>query len=104
MNEIVAFVLGLLPSIIAGIVAFYVQRGQKRRDAHFEERSKARKRESLLSLELTMASAKLSYACAMALKRGCANGEVEDAVKDYDKAKHAYYEFMNDQAKEYIME
>lgn len=102
MNEIWAFLLGLLPTIITGIATFYLQRAQKRRDEHLEKRANARKRESLLSLELTMASAKLSYACAMALQVGHVTGEVEEAKDAYEKAKSAYYHFMNEQATEHI--
>lgn len=104
MTELTAFLLGLLPSVIASCGAYYLQRAQKKRDARLEERANNRKRESLLNLEVTMASAKLSYACAMALKRGAPNGEVEEAVTDYEKAKAAYYRFLNKQAKARLME
>ena len=102
MGEVTAFLLGLLPSVIASCAAYYLQRAQKRRDAHIEEREEARKRESLLNLDMTMAGAKLSYACAMALKRGEPNGEVEDAVEDYETAKTAYYRFLNEQAADHL--
>ena len=103
MTEVTAFLLGLLPSVITGAVAFYIQRAQKRRDTRLEERANNRKQESLLNLEVTMAAAKLSYACAMALKRGAPNGEVEEAVEDYEKAKAAYYHFLNEPAAEHIV-
>ena len=98
--EMVSFLLGLCPSIITGIIAYYLQRGQKRRDEQAEEHAEARKKESLLALDLNMANAKLSYACAMAIKRGKPNGEVEEAVEAYEEAKAAYYRFLNEQAKE----
>lgn len=104
MSTVAAFLLGLLPSIITGAIAFYMQRAQKKRDARIERHEQNRKKESLLNLEMTMAAAKLSYACAMALKRGQPNGEVEDAVKDYEKSKEAYYHFLNEQAVEHITE
>ena len=50
-----------------------------------------------------MAAAKLSYARAMALKRGAPNGEVEEAVADYEAAKLAYYRFLNEQAADHLM-
>ena len=103
MTELTAFLLGLFPSVIAGALAFYIQRAQKRRDTRLEERANNRKQESLLNLEVTMAAAKLSYACAMALKRGAPNGEVEEAVEDYEKAKAAYYHFLNGQAADHLL-
>lgn len=104
MTEVTAFLLGLLPSVIASGAAFYLQRAQKRRDAHSEGQEQARKQESLLNLDLTMAAAKLSYSIAIAWKRGKPNGEVEDAVAAYDKAKAAYYHFLNEQATDHLLQ
>ena len=103
MSEIGAFLLGLLPSVIAGAGAFYLQRAQKRRDARLEERANNRKQESLLNLEMTMAAAKLSYAVAVAWKRGESNGEVTEAVEAYEAAKAAYYHFLNGQAADHLL-
>ena len=72
------------------------------RDAHIEDQATARKKESLLSLEVTMAAAKLSYACAAAIKRGEPNGEMEEAMESYEKAKSAYYHFINEQAADHL--
>ena len=102
MNEIVAFVLGLLPSIIVGAIAFYLQRAQKKRDVRLERRIEVRRKESALSLEMTTAAAKLSYACAQAIKRGSPSEEIDEAMGVYHKAKEAYYRFMNEQAAEYL--
>lgn len=102
MNEIWAFSLGLLPSIITGIATFYLQRAQKKRDKHLEKRANARKQESLLSLGLMMASAKLSYACAVALQVGHVTNEVQEAKEAYEKAESAYYRFMKEQTTEHI--
>ena len=46
------------------------------------------------------ANNKLSYSCAMALKRGYANGEVEDALVSYNGAKSKYEQFLRKQAVE----
>ena len=102
MSEVAAFLLGLLPSVIAGAVAFYIQRAQKKRDERLENSAKARKDEALLSLDLIMASAKLSYASAMAIKRGYANGEVEEAIKNYEDVNKKYIEFLKEQTSEHI--
>ena len=47
---------------------------------------------------------KLSYALAMAVKNGKHNGEVEEAVEAYEKAKTNFYKFMNKQAIEHLKE
>ena len=103
-QEILAFILGLVPTIATGIALFYWQRAQKKRDRDNEIHAEARKTEALLSLELQMATAKLSYAVAMAIKRGTPNGEVEEGVEAYTKAKDKYTNFLNGQAKEHLSE
>jgi len=39
---------------------------------------------------LTVASAQLSYAVAMAVKRGTPNGEMETAIEKYETAMEAF--------------
>jgi len=102
MTEIIMCAAGLLPAIISAAITFYVQRRQKRRDEDMERHTAARKREAHLSLEMQMATAKLAYAVAMAMKRGKPNGEVEEGIEAYDAAKKNYIEFLNEQAAEHI--
>lgn len=102
MNEVVVYLLGLLPTLITGVVLYMVQRKIRIRDEAAEERAATRKRESLLQLKMLMASNKLSFAVAMAVKRGKPNGEVEDAIDIYNEAKDEYYAFLNEQAAEHL--
>lgn len=99
----VNFFVALLPSIITGAIAFYLQRAQRKRDEQTERRAKARKEESLLGLKMNYASAKLAYACAMAIKHGHTNGEVDEMMEVYERAKSDYYDFLNDQAHEHLV-
>lgn len=97
MNEVWYFLAGLLPSIITGLILFYIQRAQKKRDEKEEHRAAARKLETRLMLDMQMATAKLAFATAMAIKRGTANGEVEDGIVAYKKALEEFQEFERDQ-------
>lgn len=92
----------LLPSLVVGIIMALYNRKQSKRDKERDKIEDARRDESLLALELQMATAKLSYATAMALKRGQANGEVEEGIAAYEEAKTKYYAFLNRQAMEHI--
>lgn len=92
----------VLPSLIVGVVLAIFNSRQKKRETEQDARAEARKRESMLHLNLQMATAKLSYATAMALKRGKANGEVEEGVEAYENAKREYYNFLNQQATEHL--
>lgn len=102
MIDIWSFLIGLIPAIITGSILFYAQRAQKKRDTETSARLKARKEEALLQLELQMATAKLAYATAMAIKRGSPNGEVEDGVKAFEAAQKKYHRFLNEQAENYL--
>lgn len=98
MSEwLVSLIVGLIPSVIAASVSFYWQRAQKRRDEKEEGRAKARRTAERLSLDLQMATAKLAYAVAMAVKRGKPNGEVEEGIEAYEAALEKYREFEREQ-------
>ena len=96
--------MAVLPSLFVGAVLAFWNKLQDKKDKAATERAEARQEESLLNLNLTAAGAKLSYACAMALKRGKANGEVETAVDAYSKAMAEYQCFLNAEAMERINE
>ncbi len=91
-------ILSIASPILVGLFLFYFKRGQDKKDATYEESYKTRCKESLLSLEMITASADLSYATAVAVKRGYANGEVEAGIESYKKAKESYRIFMTEQA------
>ena len=79
-----------LPSLLVGVVMALFNRGQKKRDAATREREAARLEAENVQVSLLVASAKLSYALAMAVKRGAPNGEVEDGVEQYREAMKAF--------------
>lgn len=97
MSHIQQMLPAILPTLLTGVIlAIFtakIQRAAKNR----EEDDKKRRKEAKLNLDLTFASAQLSYACAMALKRGHANGEVEEAVQAYESAIKSYRKFEREQ-------
>lgn len=95
-------VWAVMPSLIVSVFMACFNRRQKKRDAAAVEHAEARKQESLLSLKLQMATAKLAYATAVALKRGRANGEVEEGIEVYEAAKKEYLAFLNEQATDHL--
>lgn len=83
----------IAPSLIVGIVLFYWERRQNRQDAKRAKRDAFREESDLVRLDLEVATAQLSYATAMAVKRGHANGEMETAIEKYDEAMAQFREF-----------
>lgn len=97
-----AIIISITQTIIVSMLIYYLQRRQVKLDEKLQIRSAARKKESLLALELNMANAHLTHAVAIAVKRGRANGEIEEAIELYDKAKKEYFDFINEQANEHL--
>ena len=91
-----------VPSVLCGLFMAWFNRQQKRRSENANRHLRAQKEESLLHLDLMMATAKLAYATAVAIKRGRANGEVEEGIAAYEQAKSKYIAFLNEQATEYL--
>ena len=91
-------VFGILQTVVFGMAVFYLKRAQEKRDTAAGGHAAAQKQAELLQLEMIWANNKLSYACAMALKRGHANGEGEDALLAYNAAREKYSAFLREQA------
>ena len=88
--EVWEIVQAALPSLLVSVVMAVFGRKQKKRDAATREREAARLEAENVQVSLLVASAKLSYALAMAVKRGAPNGEVEDGVEQYREAMKAF--------------
>lgn len=105
--------LASLSSLVCGGALYLMQRALNKRDRQQAQREKEqeRRREErlaqerravLLQLKMIDAGNVLSHACAMALKRGRANGEVEAAEKMYADCRKAYADFMQQAAVEHL--
>ncbi len=98
--DLIKYIAVLLPEIIIGIALFCFKRVQNKRDAEAQKYREAKRKQDLLAMEMQMANNKLSYAVAMAIKRGTPNGEVEEGIEAYEAAKTKYLHFLNEQAAE----
>lgn len=90
--------LFLLQIIATAVITNRLNKKMGERDKKQEEIEKARLEYEVTMLEVTDASAKLSYALAMAIKRGSPNGEVEAGIDAYNKAMTNKTQFLQTQA------
>ena len=88
------------PSVAAGIILAWWNHGQKKRDERDDKRERDRLKSERLRIDMLMATCKLSYAVAMAYKRGKPNGEIEDGAEEYKKAMGAFKAFEREQSAE----
>lgn len=88
------FIIQLVATLV---ITHFVNKKLKERDDKQDRKEKARVNYESVSLEVNLASAKLSYALAMAWKRGEPNGEVEAGVAAYNEAMQKLQTFLRDQ-------
>ena len=86
MENISTFFWAVLPSLFVSIVLWFWETRQKKFEKEMDEKEENRNLGELVKLDLIVASASLAYATAMAIKRGRANGEMDSAIEDYEKA------------------
>ena len=83
----------ILPSVIVGIGMALFHRKVSKRDKYADSLAGARQESDKILLDLVLAIAQLSYAVAMAIKRGTPNGEIEEGIKQYNKSLNNFREF-----------
>lgn len=87
----------IAPGLIVGIIMALWNKQQKNRDSEREDAEKARLKSETLRISLLLATAQLSYASAMAIKRGSPNGEMETAFGQYNEAMKEFRQFEREQ-------
>lgn len=93
MEQFIRILELFMPGLVVGLLLAYWNRKQNKKDADNEEVENNKKLKDALEISLLVATAELSYATTMAIKRGSPNGEVEVAVKRYNKAMEKFREF-----------
>ena len=82
----------IAPGIITGIVLAFWNRREKRREEQSSGQEADRESE-MMRIDLEVATAQLSYAVAIAVKRGSVNGEMEAAITVYERAMEKFRKF-----------
>ena len=88
-----AIIISIVASIISGMVLFFLQRYFKKQEVKEERRQQAREKESILILKSIDAIGKLTYADAIAIRDGKTNGELKEAIQEYNDVKEEMYEY-----------
>ena len=94
MDIITGIIMGALPSFVLGIIGYRINRKADVRYEQHQAEKKERAEADYLLMEMVQAGADLSYACAMAIKRGEPNGEIEAGAESYEKAKARYTSYI----------
>ena len=86
-------IMAIAPSLFVGLVLAYWDRKKKKEEEEQKVHEASIVEGDMIRLDLEVATAQLSYAVAMAVKRGYANGEMEKAIKRYDAAMDKFTKF-----------
>ncbi len=86
-----------LPSLLTGIILSVWNSRQKKREIVRDEKEADRRKSEMLRISLLVATAQLSRAVAMAIKRGSPNGEIEEGLEQYNMAMEEFREFEREQ-------
>jgi hypothetical protein len=76
---------------------FLLQRYLKQKDKSDEVRESALARENILILKSINAMGKLTYANAIAIRDGKHNGQMHDAMKEYEEINTELYDYLLEQ-------
>ena len=111
MVEIVCSLISAVGVIVVAIIQLRTTKNNKRAKASESKRheeikaqEEMRQRESRLSMDLMHSTAKLCVGTALAIKRGRANGEMEEGLKYVNKSIVNYEKFLKDVASEKVAE
>ena len=92
-----AIIISIVSSIASGMVLFFLQRFFKRKAKKDEERDAVKAEENRLILSSIHAIGKLTYANAIAVRDGKTNGEMKDAMENYQEVKAELYDYLLEQ-------
>lgn len=97
MTEIITIAISIAASIISGMVLFSLKRYFEKKETQDREKDSILARENILILKSIKSLGLLTQANAIALKNGKTNGEMEDAMAEYEKVDKELFEYLLEQ-------
>lgn len=97
MNVFVEVLWAVCPAILTGIVLSVWNSKQNKRDVSRDKIYANREESETLKLSLLLATAQLSRAVAIAIKRGYPNGEIEEGLAQYNETIKKFRDFEREQ-------
>lgn len=92
-----AILISIFGSILSGMVLFFLQRYFKRYEKKEIERNQTRAKENILILKSIEVIGKLTYANTIAIRDGKVNGDLKEALVEYNEIKESMYEYLLEQ-------
>jgi uncharacterized alpha/beta hydrolase family protein len=90
----VAIIISITASVISGLLLFFLQRFFKKQEKKETVIAKQRQRKNVLLFKSIKAIGDLTIANSVAIRDGKTNGEMHDAMNDYEQVDKEIYDFM----------
>lgn len=94
MESMIAWLITATATVVSGMVLFLLKRFFNKQQKKEDQRDKAKAQESALVLRSLNALGKLTVANAIALKDGKPNGELSEALKEYESVEKELYQYL----------
>ena len=92
-----AIIISISASILSGMILFFLQRFFKKQEKRETERSRTSAKENILIMKSINAIGELTYANTIAIRDGKVNGDLKEALVDYQEIKEDMYEYLLEQ-------
>jgi hypothetical protein len=97
MTEIITIVISIAASIISGMVLFSLKRYFDKKEIQDRAKDSILAKENILILKSIKSLGLLTQANAIAIKNGTINGEMEEAMDEYEKIDKELFEYLLEQ-------
>ena len=94
MDTIMTLLCTSVASVFSGMLLFLIQRFLKKQQRKDEEREKDKAMQTALILKALNALGKLTVANSIALRDGKTNGELKNALAEYEVVEKELYEYL----------
>jgi hypothetical protein len=94
MDSTLSWIITATAAVVSGMVLFFLKRYFDKLQKKEEQRDKAKAQESVLVLRSLNALGKLTVANAIALKDGKTNGELSEALREYESVEKELYQYL----------
>lgn len=94
MEEILSVLISLIATVVSGMAVFFLKRFFRARETREQAREQLAAEETVLILRSINAIGKLTLANSIALRDGKTNGEMTNALQEFEKVEKELYLFL----------
>ena len=94
MDSVTSWMITATATVVSGMILFFFKRFFNHVQKKEEQRDRAKAEENVLILRSLNALGKLTVANAIALRDGKTNGELREALREYENVEKELYQYL----------